>query len=128
MKATKKEISEYKKEAKAKYGIETTYIIPGATKKQLNDFRKRNIRYHRKENIKSILKGIWSFLPLRLFITIFARIGIATTAITYLDSQGSLSFFMNIALFLWMIMPLRSFFYDAYYGCKEYFALRGKKE
>lgn len=112
--ATKKEINEYIKESKKKYGIEITYMAPNLTKEDLVKMRKND----KKRNTKSILKSAWDLFPLTWCINIFARIGIASAVIMYLDSQGLLTTAMNIALILWMLMPFKGLVQDLYYMLK----------
>jgi hypothetical protein len=87
MKATKKEINEYKKEAKLKYGIETTYIYSGVTKKDLELFRKRNKKHFIKSRIKSTSKVIFSSL-IDMFANLITRLLIWCGAVLSLINLG----------------------------------------
>lgn len=73
----------------------------------------------KKRTAKQILGLIWELFPLAWSINLFARIGIASATISYLDLTGELSIFLNIILIIWMFMPLRALTRDLYYNWRE---------
>lgn len=112
MKATKKEINEYKKEAMEKYGFEITYLKPNVTKKDLEEMRKSDKKYFKKRVIKSFFKSTWELFPLTWLINLFARLFIAGTVLHYFKSIGSYTIFVEVIMILWICLSFRSLISD----------------
>ncbi len=118
MKATKKEINEYKKNAEIKYGMKVNYLSPNLTKEDLKWMKKSDKKHFRKRVVKSFFKSSWDLFPLSWMINLLAKIFIVSAVISYLDSQGSLTIFINIILILWILMPFKGLVMDLYYNLK----------
>ena len=97
MKATNKEINEYKELCKERYGHEITYLKPNITKSELKLLQKGDVKREIKTTIKSIFRSL-----VDVCANLFTKLLIWFAAILYLiesehTSLGYLLFISGLA-------------------------------